>query len=61
MSEDVGVLLILGHPFLATAKAIIDIGKGKLTFRLGDERVVLRLPDVMCHSLEHDDTCSRLL
>ena len=29
--------LILGRPFLATRGALIDVGKGKLTFRVGSE------------------------
>lgn len=56
MSEDVDVLLILGRPFLTMIKAIIEVGNRKLTLRLGYERVVFRLPDVMHHSLDHDDT-----
>ncbi|KAK5836570.1 hypothetical protein PVK06_012362 [Gossypium arboreum] len=37
MDEDVEVPLILGRPFLATAKAVINVGDGKLVLRVGDE------------------------
>ncbi|KAI5664007.1 hypothetical protein M9H77_23330 [Catharanthus roseus] len=40
MSENIEVPLIFGHPFLATAKALIDVGEGKLTLRLGVEKIV---------------------
>ncbi|XP_016432417.1 uncharacterized protein LOC107759060 [Nicotiana tabacum] len=33
---DQEVPFILGHPFLATSRAIIDICKGKMTMRVGD-------------------------
>ncbi|KAI5654015.1 hypothetical protein M9H77_31202 [Catharanthus roseus] len=57
MSGDIEVPLILGHPFLVATKALIDVGEGKLALRLGDMKVVLRIPDVMRKSLDHDDTC----
>ncbi|XP_058733046.1 uncharacterized protein LOC131604632 [Vicia villosa] len=39
IKEDVNTPIILGRPFLATAGAIIDIKKGKLTFKVGEEKV----------------------
>ncbi|XP_047979256.1 uncharacterized protein LOC125221176 [Salvia hispanica] len=39
MEEDRVVPLILGRPFLATGKAMIDVSKGELTLRLNDESV----------------------
>lgn len=57
MCEDVEVPLILGCPFLATTKTIVDVEEEKLTLRLGDERVIQRLPDSMLHTLDHDDDC----
>lgn len=56
MSEDVVVPFIIDCPFLTTTKAIIDVGKGKLTLRLGDERVIIRLVNAIHHTLDHDDT-----
>ncbi|XP_027357480.1 uncharacterized protein LOC113866881 [Abrus precatorius] len=45
MDEDTDVPLILGRPFLATARAIIDVRDGKLILRVGDERVTFKIPD----------------
>ncbi|KAD2804767.1 hypothetical protein E3N88_38144 [Mikania micrantha] len=43
MEADTTVPIILGRPFLRTAKAIIDVYEGKLTFRVGDESVCLKI------------------
>ena len=48
--------LILGRPFLATARAIIDVGDGKLQLRVGDESVTFDLSTALKHSLDYDDT-----
>ncbi|KAL0431187.1 UNVERIFIED_CONTAM: hypothetical protein Sradi_0744700 [Sesamum radiatum] len=37
MEEDANTPLILGRPFLATSKALIDVQKGQLTLRINDE------------------------
>ena len=39
MEEDTQVPLLLGRPFLATGTALIDVQKGELTLRVGDEAV----------------------
>nr|XP_010914858.1 uncharacterized protein LOC105040154 [Elaeis guineensis] len=39
MEEDREVPLILGYPFLATGKALIDVHEGKLTLRVGQEEM----------------------
>ncbi|CAJ2679650.1 unnamed protein product [Trifolium pratense] len=39
MEEDEDVPIILGRPFLATGDAIIEVKKGKLTLKLGEEVV----------------------
>ncbi|XP_022889197.1 uncharacterized protein LOC111404652 [Olea europaea var. sylvestris] len=39
MEEDDKVPLILGRPFLATRKALIDVQEGKLTLRVNEEQV----------------------
>ncbi|XP_027338067.1 uncharacterized protein LOC113852002 [Abrus precatorius] len=57
MDEDTEVPLILGRPFLATAKAIIDVSDGKLILRVGDEEVTSKIPEVMKKSLKQDDSC----
>lgn len=42
IEEDSNVPLILGRPFLATAKTIIDVGTGELTLHVGDETITLQ-------------------
>ncbi|XP_070054340.1 uncharacterized protein [Nicotiana tomentosiformis] len=54
---DYEVPIILGRPFLATGKALVDVEVGELTFRVGDEKVVFR----MCKSLRQpnsNEVCS---
>ncbi|XP_070035096.1 uncharacterized protein [Nicotiana tomentosiformis] len=54
---DYEVLIILGRPFLATGKALVDVEVGDLTFRVGDEKVVLH----MCKSMRQpnsNEVCS---
>ncbi|XP_027338257.1 uncharacterized protein LOC113852214 [Abrus precatorius] len=57
MDEDTKVPLILGRPFLATAKAIIDVSDGKLILRVGDEEITFKIPEVMKKSLKQNDSC----
>ena len=45
MEEDEEVPIILGRPFLATGRTIIDVQQGKLTLRLDDEEVVFKIFD----------------
>ncbi|GKA44741.1 reverse transcriptase domain-containing protein [Tanacetum coccineum] len=40
MPEDIKVPLILGRPFLSTARAKINVYKRKITLRVGEERIV---------------------
>ena len=49
MEEDTQVYLLLGRPFLATGAALIDVQKGELTLRVGDEAVQFNIN----RSLEH--------
>ena len=49
MEEDNQVPLLLGRPFLATGAALIDVQKGELTLRVGDEAVQFNIN----RSLEH--------
>ncbi|XP_058766602.1 uncharacterized protein LOC131640206 [Vicia villosa] len=39
IQEDFNIPIILGRPFLATAGAIIDVKRGKLTFKVGEEKI----------------------
>ena len=43
MGEDTQVQLLLMRPFLATGAALIDVKKGELTLRVGDEAVHFNL------------------
>ena len=43
IEEDKQVPLLLGRPFLATREALIDVKKGELTLRVGDEAVHFNL------------------
>ncbi|KAJ9544480.1 hypothetical protein OSB04_024187 [Centaurea solstitialis] len=43
MVEDVNTPIILGRPFLATAGAIIDVKKGKLSLNVGRDKVEFEL------------------
>ena len=42
MEGDLGVDLVLGRPFLRSAKARIDVGKGEICFRVGREDMFFR-------------------
>ena len=45
IEEDKQVPLLLGRPFLATGAALIDVKKGELNLRVGDEAVHFNLND----------------
>ncbi|XP_039135746.1 uncharacterized protein LOC120273170 [Dioscorea cayenensis subsp. rotundata] len=55
VDDDVEVPLILGHPFLNTSGALIDVKEGKMTLRVRDEQVVFTLPEAMKHTHNHDN------
>ncbi|GJY95607.1 mitochondrial proton/calcium exchanger protein-like protein isoform X1 [Tanacetum coccineum] len=42
MPEDIKVPLILGRPFLFTARAKIDVYKRKITLRVGEENIIFK-------------------
>ncbi|XP_057734255.1 uncharacterized protein LOC130949598 [Arachis stenosperma] len=55
--QDEGDSIILGRPFLATARAIIDVEQGKLTLRMHDESVTLSvLPEMQFNKEKKDGT-----
>ena len=54
MGEDTQVPFLLGRPFLATGAALIEVQKGELTLRVGNEAVPFNLN----RSLEHPDVDS---
>ena len=43
MEEDTQVSLLLGRPFLDTGVALIDVKKGELTLRVGEEAIHFNL------------------
>ena len=45
IEEDKQIPLLLGRPFLATGAALIDVKKGELTLKVGDEAVHFNLND----------------
>ncbi|KAK8957227.1 hypothetical protein KSP39_PZI000978 [Platanthera zijinensis] len=57
IEEDTEVPLILGRPFLATSRAVIDVSNGKLLLRVGDEEVTFTIDASMKNSLSNDDSC----
>ncbi|KAI3814002.1 hypothetical protein L1987_18741 [Smallanthus sonchifolius] len=56
MEVDDRVPLILGRPFLRTAKALIDVFDGKITLRVGDENVTFDVMKSMKNSSGQDDS-----
>ncbi|XP_021979143.1 uncharacterized protein LOC110875253 [Helianthus annuus] len=56
MDEDSEVPLILGRPFLATARALIDVYDSKLTLRVDEDKVTFDIQHSMRHAQQHDDT-----
>jgi len=42
MVGDLGVDLVLGRPFLRSAKARINVGRGEIRFRIGKEDMFFR-------------------
>ena len=57
MSADVEVPLILGRPFLAIARAVIDVADGKLILRVGDDELTVQIHAALKHLLIGDDSC----
>ncbi|KAK8923605.1 hypothetical protein KSP39_PZI019550 [Platanthera zijinensis] len=56
MEEDKKVPIIVGRPFLATGKTLIDVHKGELTMRVNDEQVTFNVLKAMKFPrLEEDD------
>ena len=56
MDEDKTVPIILGRPFLATARSLIDAGSGKLTLRVGEEEVTFENTNSMSNSANKNDS-----
>ncbi|XP_075489520.1 uncharacterized protein LOC142528363 [Primulina tabacum] len=59
MEEDVEMPLILGIPFLATGKALIDVQGGKLRLRVSEEEITFYVINALKHTL-YTDNCFRI-
>ncbi|XP_022864267.1 uncharacterized protein LOC111384238 [Olea europaea var. sylvestris] len=59
MEEDQKIPLILGRPFLAIGRALIDVQGGHLTLRVNEEEVRFNIYQAMKYSDDHD-TCHRI-
>ncbi|XP_027338039.1 uncharacterized protein LOC113851970 [Abrus precatorius] len=59
MEVDADIPLILGRPFLATGRALIDVQKGELMLRVQDEKVTFNVFEALKHPSD-DSTCMRV-
>ncbi|GJR31772.1 DNA-directed DNA polymerase [Tanacetum coccineum] len=57
MREDSKILIILGRPFLATARAMIDVFNKKITLKIGDEEVIFDVDQKIKKPHTEDDEC----
>ena len=58
MEEDNQVPLLLGRPFLATGATLIDVKKGELTLRVGNEAVHFNLDKSLTQSDVDAENCN---
>ena len=59
IEEDQDISIILGRPFLATERTLIDVQKGELTMRVQDEQVTFKV--FKAHKFpSKDDCCFRI-
>ena len=57
VEEDTHVPLLLGRPFLATGVTLIDVKKGELTLRVGNEAVHFNLNKSLTQSDADEENC----
>ncbi|GJX93567.1 DNA-directed DNA polymerase [Tanacetum coccineum] len=55
--EDSRVPIILGRPFLVTARAMIDVFNKKITLRVGDDEVIFDVDQSIKRPTTEDDEC----
>ncbi|GJU58717.1 reverse transcriptase domain-containing protein [Tanacetum coccineum] len=60
MPKDSRVLIILGRPFLATARAMIYMFNKKITLRVGDDELIFDMEQSIKRSPTEDDECYRV-
>ncbi|XP_073120571.1 uncharacterized protein [Henckelia pumila] len=56
MEEDLDMSLILGRPFLATGKALIDVQKGDLLLRVGEEKISFDIFNALKFSQNNEES-----
>ena len=56
MEEDKEIPIILGRPFLATRKTMIDVQRGELKLRVQEDKVKFNVFEAARHPAERD-TC----
>ncbi|GJY25412.1 DNA-directed DNA polymerase [Tanacetum coccineum] len=57
MPEDFRIPIILGRPFLATARAMIDVFNKKITLKVGDDEVIFDMEQSVKKPSIEDDEC----
>ncbi|GJY71703.1 DNA-directed DNA polymerase [Tanacetum coccineum] len=57
MPEDSRIIIILGRPFLATARAMINVVNKKITLRVGDDEVIFDMERLIKKPPTEDDEC----
>ncbi|GJU21999.1 putative laccase [Tanacetum coccineum] len=60
MPEDSRVPIILGRPFLATARTMIDVFNKKITLKVGDDEVIFDVDQSIKRLTTEDDECYRI-
>nr|XP_025661560.1 probable serine/threonine-protein kinase DDB_G0291664 [Arachis hypogaea] len=55
MEEEGHNSIILGRPFLATSRAIIDVEKGEMTLRVHDEKIIINVFKAMRYPPEKEE------
>ncbi|GKB10785.1 DNA-directed DNA polymerase, partial [Tanacetum coccineum] len=60
MPEDSRVPIILGRPFLATVRAMIDVFNKKITLRVRDDEVIFDVDQSIKRPTTKDDECYRI-
>ncbi|XP_061351200.1 uncharacterized protein LOC133296270, partial [Gastrolobium bilobum] len=58
-TEGSGKPLLLGRPFLATARALIDVEQGMIKLRMNNEEITYNVSEAMKRPDEHSD-CSQI-
>ncbi|GKB14866.1 reverse transcriptase domain-containing protein [Tanacetum coccineum] len=52
---DPRVPLILGRPYLRTARALVDVHEEELTLRVGDEKLIFNVESILKYPRKHGD------